>query len=394
MTRRLLLLAACPLFLAASAFFLSGCTGKTPEQRKPEKQAVSISEVRAIAGVDYEDFTGRVEAIESVEVKARATGYLDDVKFKDGEDVKKGAVLFKIDDRTYKTDLARAEGEVSRLQASLDRYNSELARARRLRVGDAMSREEYEKSVAQKEETAAALDSAKAQVKRMKLNVDFCTVESPIDGQVSRTLITKGNLVTQDQTTLTSIVSIAPIYVYFDVEERTVLRIHQKMLDKKLKTYREARMPVFVGTQIETGFPHEGFIDFVDNKLDTSTGTLRVRGQFPNKDHVLSPGISVRVRVPLGEKQKSMLVADTAVGTDQGEKFLFVVNDKNVVEQRPVRLGPLRDKMRVVESGVKPGEWIVVRGLQRIRPGDVVEPTRVAMPTPPALPGVPEKAGK
>jgi RND family efflux transporter MFP subunit len=383
MIRRLMLIASCPLFLTASAVFLSGCTGQQTGGKSQETPKVTVSEITLTDSADREDFTGRVEPLESVEVKARATGYLDEVRFKDGENVKKGDVLFKIDDRTYKTDLARAEGDVSRLQASLDRYNADLARARRLRVGDAMSREDYDKTVASKEETAASLASARAVVDRAKLNLGFCTVDSPIDGRVSRTLITKGNLVTQDQTTLTTIVTMAPIWVYFDVDERTVLRIQQLIARKKVKSRHEANAPVFVGTQIETGYPHEGVIDFVDTKLDSTTGTLRVRGIFPNKDQVLSPGLSVRVRVPIGQKEKTILVSERAVGSDLGEKFLYVVNSESVVEQHPVKLGALRDGLRVVESGVKPGDWVIVRGLQRVRPGDTVDPERVPMPKPP-----------
>ena len=372
MTRRILTIIACPLCLAA-ALFLAGCASKPTSAEEKIAPRVKISQVLEREGQHYEEFTGRTDAVESVEVKARATGYLDEVKFKDGDEVKKGQLLFVIDDRTYKADLAKAEGEVSRLQASLERYTADLDRARRMRMGDAISREDYDKTKASKEETAAGIVSAKAAVDKARLNLEFTKVYSPIDGQLSRTILTKGNLVTQDQTLLTNIVSVDPIYAYFDVDERTVLRIQEMIREKKIDAARDAREPVFIGTQVETGFPHEGYIDFIDNQLDAGTGTLRVRGLFPNKRHILHPGLFVRVRVPIGNKKQTILVSDKAVAADQGKQVLYVVNSENVVEQREVQLGGLRDGLRVVEGGVKAGEWVVVSGLQRIRPGITVK---------------------
>jgi RND family efflux transporter MFP subunit len=390
MIRQLLVLAACPLALVV---LLAGC-GKPPtgsgEQDKP---SVEISEVTLSDSLDYEDFTGRAEAIESVEIKAQVTGYIDKVAFKDGDEVEKGALLYKIDDRTYKADLEQAEGNVQRLKASLERYNADLERARRMRLGDAMSREDYDKAVANKGETTASLVSAKATVDRAKLNVGFTTITAPISGKLSRTNYTVGNLVNKDQTTLTTIVSMAPIYVAFDVDERTALTVDKMMREKQIDRPKDGKMPVFAKTLIETGYPHEGFISFVDNKFDTSTGTIRVRATFPNKERIFEPGADVRVRVPLGGKKKKLLVSEQAISTDLGKPALYVVKD-GVVESHPVVLGSLRDGMRVIEKGVEPGDWVIINGLQKVRPGDQVEATKKPMPTPPLLPGVGGAKGK
>src|SRR5262249_31523757 len=188
---------------------------------------------------------------------------------------------------------------------------------------------------------------------------------SPIDGRISRTRITRGNLVLADQTLLTTVVSLDPIFAYYDADERTVLQVQQQIRKGAFKSYREAKFPVYLGTQIEKGFPHAGHIDFVENRLDPNTGTLRVRGVFPNKDRILTPGLFVRIRVPLGQPHKAVVVSERALGSDQGQRFLYVVNDQNEVEYRAVQVGSLRDGMRVIESGAKAGEWVIVNGLQR-----------------------------
>jgi RND family efflux transporter MFP subunit len=319
-------------------------------------------------------------AVEAVEIKARATGYLEEMLFKEGDDVKKGQLLYRIDDRTYKANLAKLQGEVEQQQAALTRLNSEQARARRLRTGDAISREEADKIETSREEARAALTSAKAAAKRSELDLEFTKVYAPIDGRISKSNITKGNLVTSDQTTLTTIRTIRPIYAYFDVDERTVLQVQKNIREKKVTSYREAKFPVRLGTQIEEGeYPHEGFIDFVENTLDPSTGTLRCRGEFPNTQGILQPGLFVRIRLPLGQPYKALMVNEQALGTDQNQRFVFVVNEKDVVEQRTVQVGPLRDGARVILTGVRAGDWVIVRGLQRVREGATVKPTKVAM---------------
>jgi RND family efflux transporter MFP subunit len=362
---------------------LAGCSGSSQETAVLPEPKVSVS--TPIVRDDIEDaeyYTGRTKATDSVQVKARATGYLEKILFEAGAEVKKGQLLFQIDDRTYKADLEKARADVTRLEASVERFASDLNRARRMRMGDAVSREEFDKISAHRDESAALLVGAKATAKRQELNLGFTKVYAPIDGKISQYNVTVGNLVTQDQTTLTSIVSVAPIWAEFDVDERTVLRVQKMVRDGKFKNYRDAKVPVFIGTQIDRGYPHAGFIDFVDNKLNTTTGTLLVRGEFPNTDRALTPGLFVRVRVPLGGKTRGLLVTESALASDQGRKVLYVVNDQNEVEQRAVGLGPLVDGMRVIARGVKAGERVIISGLQRVQQGMKVQVREVPMPRP------------
>jgi len=254
----------------------------------PKPAVVTISEVTEGKAGDFEDFTGRTEARESVEVKPRATGYINKVYFDDDKEkanqaVKKGQLLYEIDDRTYAADLKKAEAEVARGQALLERLRSDLGRARRMRVGDAISREEYDKISASMEETSAGVDSARATALRKKLDLDFCKVYAPIGGQISRTLVTAGNLVTADVTKLTNIVSVSPIYAYFDVDERTVLRIKEMIRKGEFKSARDAKAPVSLGTQIDVGHPHKGFIDFVDNRVDPARARCGCAATSPTR---------------------------------------------------------------------------------------------------------------
>jgi RND family efflux transporter MFP subunit len=367
------------MVLFGAILTIVGC-GSGPARPALPPAIVSVSKVSPAKIIDYVDFTGRTEAKETVEIKARVTGYLMSVEFEEGKLVQAGDILYRIDDRTYKAELAKAQGEVSRNEALLERLKSDLTRARRMRVGEAISREEYDKISGNVEETTAALMSAKAAAARTQLDVDFTVVKAPISGRISRTLITAGNLVTADNTKLTSIVSVDPMYATFDVDERTVLRIQAMIREGKFKSAREAKVRVDLGTQLEQGHPHQGFINFVDNRIDPSTGTLRVRGEFPNADAALSPGLFVRIRLPLGEAQESLVVTESAIGTDQGIRFVYVVDDENKVTQRTVTVGALRDGLRVIESGLQPGERVIVRGLQRVREGVRVESTEVEMP--------------
>ncbi|MFQ3594312.1 MAG: efflux RND transporter periplasmic adaptor subunit, partial [Gemmataceae bacterium] len=323
---------------------VAGCGGLgTNERPALPPTVVTVTRVKLAKVADFVDFTGHTEAKEAVEIKARVTGYLLSVGFEEGKLVKAGEVLYRIDDRTYKAELAKAQGDVTRNQALLDRLKSDLERARRMRIGEAISREEFDKIAGNVDEISAALLSAKAAAARSQLDVDFTIVKAPISGRISRTLITVGNLVTADKTTLTNIVSIDPIYATFDVDERTVLRIQAMIRAGKFKSAREAKVPVLLGTQVEKGYPHQGFINFVDNRINPSTGTLRVRGEFPNKDAVLSPGLFVRIRLPLSQGQEAVVIPESAIGSDQSLRYVYVVGEDNRVVQRPITVGPLRD---------------------------------------------------
>jgi RND family efflux transporter MFP subunit len=333
---------------------------------------------------DYADFTARTAAVESVEVRARVWGYLDKIHFKDGALVNKGDLLFEIDPRTYKAALDEAEGNLASLEARLKRLNADLARYEKLVVKSVVSREDYDKVAGDRAETAASREALVAAVERARLDLEYTQITAPISGRISRHVVTVGNLVQAgDQgggTLLTTIVSVDPIYAYFDVDEHTVLRVMQLIRQGKAKSARDGEAPLWLGLANEEGFPHRGTIDFVDNQVNPKTGTLRLRGVFPNADEALSPGYFARVRARIGFPHQAVLVSDRAVDSDQGQKVVYVVEDDNRVVSRPVRLGGLHEGLREVTEGLKPGEQVVVNGLQQVRPGMTVEPELVDMP--------------
>jgi RND family efflux transporter MFP subunit len=333
---------------------------------------------------DYADFTGRTAAVDAVEVRARVLGYLDKVHFKEGALVKQGDLLFEIDPRPYRADLGRAEGTVAQSDARVQRTEHDYRRVKSLLARGAVGQEEYDRYEANHREAAANLDVARANRDLAALNLEYSRIIAPISGRVSRYVVTVGNLIQSgDQnggTLLTTIVSVDPMYVYFDMDERTVLRMRQSIREGKAGSARETEWPVALGLATEEGFRHQGTIDFEDNQVNPKTGTLRVRGVFPNKDELLSPGLFARVRVPIGRAHRALLVTDRAIETDQGQKVLDVVNDKNEVVTRPVRLGALHEGLREITEGLEAGERLIVSGLQQVRPGITVEPKLIDMP--------------
>jgi RND family efflux transporter MFP subunit len=364
---------------------LTGCT-RTPSAA-PEAAPTPVTVSRPLERdvTDYAGFTGRTAAVDSVEVRARVWGYLDKVNFKEGALVKKGDVLFEIDPRPYRADLERAEGNVAQYDARVHRLERDYQRVKSLLARRAVGQEEYDRYEGDYREAAAGLDVARANRDLAALNVEYTRITAPVSGRVSRYIVTLGNLIQSgDQgggTLLTTIVSVDPMYVYFDMDEHTVLRVRQLIREGKASTAGETEWPVALGLANEEGFPHQGTIDFEDNQVNPKTGTLRVRGVFPNQDEALSPGLFARVRVPIGRTHSALLVADRAIDTDQGQKILYVVNGKNEVVSRPVRLGALHDGQREITEGLKPGETVIVGGLQQVRPGATVAPKPVDMPT-------------
>ncbi len=399
-TRRTPAAVAASLALLAAA---AGC-GHAPEQAAAKPTVVRVVPVVEEKVTDYVPFTGRTAAVDSVDVRARVTGYLDSIDFKPGQEVKKGERLFKIDPRPYQAALDQANGQVSLSEAQLKLAIAEYARAKAIsRTAGAISQEDLDKALASQESAQASLTAARASAESADLNLKFTDVISPIDGVVSRNLLTVGNLVTQDLTLLTTIVSEDPMYGYFDVDERTLLRVRGLMREGKIKVRRAGEIPVEMGLASEDDrYPHAGFVDFVDTRIDPSTGTIQLRGVFPNPKppgnapRLLTPGMFIRVRVPVGDPHPSLLVPQAAIGRDQGRKFLLVVGEKNVVEYRPVELGdeqpgglqevvPLKvvrtdEGVRLAATGeegkdsIARGEMVVVSGLQRVRPGLTVEP--------------------
>jgi RND family efflux transporter MFP subunit len=367
---------------------LAACTRAPSEAPAPAPTAVMVSYPVERDVNDYGDFTGRTAAVDAVDVRARVWGYLDKVNFNEGALVKKGDVLFEIDPRTYQVVLQQAEGNLASMEARLKRLDADLGRAQQLVGRGAMSREEYDRIAGDRGETAASIRALQAAVGRAKLDLAFTKVTAPVSGRVSRYNVTVGNLVQSgDQgggTVLTTIVSVDPVYVYFDVDERTVLRVRQLIREGKAQSARETAWPVSLGLSADEGYSHQGTINFVDNQVNPRTGTLRVRAVFPNKDEAISPGFFARVRVPVGFPRNALLVTDRAIDNDQGQKILYVVNDNNEVASRPIRVGARHDGLRVIEDGLKPGERVIVTGLQQVRPGVTVEPKLVDMPVAPA----------
>lgn len=371
------------------ACLILGSAGCTPAPAAiiipPTPVSVSYPVTKEVT--DFVDFTGRTDAVDSVEVRARVWGYLDKVNFQEGMLVKEGDLLFEIDPRTYAADVEKAEATIALDEAKLKFSEADYQRYVSLRPKGAATQQELDKAMATRDVDAATVRADKAAAVLKKLDLDFCQIKAPISGRVSRAQVTVGNLIQSGETggtLLTTIVSVDPIYAYFDVDELTVLRVEKAIRAGKVKSTRETDVPVLLGLADETGYPHRGTINFVDNQVNPKTGTLRIRGVFSNKDDAIAPGLFVRVRVLLGDPHSAMLVSDRAIDSDQGQKILYVVNEKNEVVQRAIRLGALHDGMRVIEEGVEPQDRIIVNGMQRVRPGSVTDPKLVEMPVSPS----------
>ena len=362
--------------LLAAGFLSAGCReASLPPAPGPPVVTVAVPVEQTVT--DHVDFSGKTAAVESVELRARVGGYLQTVQYKEGNEVKKDKVLFGIDPRPYQTELDHAQARVQAAQSQVTESESAYQRATRLITSGAISAEELEKTHRTRDVSVAALAAARASVQLKQLNRDFANVLAPIDGRVDKADVTVGNLVSanlNDATILTNIVRLEPMYAYFDVDELTALRILRLQLQGKLAPREKKPVEVLLGLGRDSNYPVRGTIDFVGNQVDPSTGTITVRGVFPNKDRALSPGLFAHIRVPLGEPHKALLVNDRALGTNQGQKFLYVVNEKNTVEYRAVTLGALHNGLREITEGLKLGERVVINGLLRVRPGVTVEP--------------------
>jgi RND family efflux transporter MFP subunit len=371
------------VFLLLPLAGLTGCERpqaaqqQSPPQMPPSEVLVSLpvrQEVR-----DYEDFPGRTEAVNSIEVRARVTGYLDKVHFREGADVKKGDVLLEIDPRPYQAEYNRSDANLNLAQAHLKRLETDYQRAMSLRPRG-ISQEEFDKIAGDRAEALATVGVAKAGRDLAELNLNYTKVLAPISGRISRRYLDPGNLVKADDTILTVIVSLDPIYAYFDVDERTALRLQRLIREGKIKWSEDGNVPVLLGLADEAGYPKQGTINFADNRVDPDTGTWRLRALVANPDRLLSPGLFIRIRLPIGDPYQAMLVAEQALGTDQGQKYLYVVDDAGQVSYRRVQVGRQHQGLRVITDGLAPGEKVVVSGLQRVRPGTPVSPKVVDMP--------------
>jgi RND family efflux transporter MFP subunit len=364
--------------------------GGPPPAETPEVQ-VSLPVTRDVT--DYEDFPGRTEAVFDITVKARVTGYLERANFREGADVEKGAVLFEIDPRPYQAEQARAEGSIVQCEGRLRRLDADFQRATGLFARGAIGREEFDRISADRTEGAGALAVAKAARDSAALNVEFTKVRAPVAGRVSRRFIDPGSLVKADDTALATVVSLDPIYASFDLDERTTLRLQRLAGEGKVKLEPGAgAAPVLLGLADEEGFPHRGTINFADNRVDPDTGTWRLRGLFANADRLLAPGLFVRIRLPIGEPYPAILVSEQALRTDQGQKSVYVVGADNRVADRRVKVGRLHEGLRVIAEGLRPGERVVVSGLQQVRQGVEVKPELVDMPVVSGAAPAPAKA--
>lgn len=367
-----------------------GC-GKPPTLPVPDAEpGVSVSEVVSRTVQETIDFTGRIDSPNPVDIRPRATGYITSTTFKEGDLVKKDDVLFEIDKRPYKAKLDDAVGQVKLYQAKLKLAIADNLRAKEVaKTPGAISKQDLDKYVAAEEEAKAAVEAVSASLEVHRLNLEFCQVISPISGRISRYYVTLGNLVNADQTLLTTIVSEDPVYAYFDVDEASLIRLKRMIQEKKIPT-RENRPDIFVNVSIqdELDYPHKALVNFLNNKVDPLTGTLTVRAAIENPPissttRLFVPGMFCRVRVPIGLPHPGILVSEKAIGTDQSVKFVYVVGPESRAEYRKVSLGATdRDGLRIVEDGIKPGEKVIVSGIQLVAPGQKVVPESIPMPIP------------
>ena len=376
-------------WLTSTILLQPGCNRKAAAPKEAPPQTVTVSKPVQREITDYVDFTGRTDAIINTEIRPRVTGYLTEMPFKEGSIVKKDQTLFKIDERPYKAalDMAKASLEVAKASLVKAQADYDIGLNVQKQSAGAISQQELNKRLGARDEAVGQVDRAKADLENAQLNFDWCQVKSPIDGQVGRYQFTLGNLVNQNQSVLTSVVTQDPMYVYFDVDENNMLDILRKLvLPSKVDIMNEkGGVPVLMGLSDETGFPHKGFVNFSNNVVNPSTGTITLRGEFENEGNavgkrLLRPGMFVRVRLPIGKPQPALLVCEQAIGTDQTNKYLLTVDDKNKVDYQKITPGPVQDDgLRVVE-GIKADQWIIVNGLQLVRPGVEVKMDQQPMP--------------
>jgi membrane fusion protein, multidrug efflux system len=329
--------------------------------------------------IEWDEFTARTDAVENVNITPRVSGYIDNITFKAGDLVAKGDLLFVIDPRPYQAALDQAQAQEREAEANQQLQDANFAREDRLRATGVIAKEDFDTALSNKNQAAARVLAAQASVESAQLNLTFTQITSPISGRISREQVTVGNLVQADTTLLTNIVSVDPIYAYFYVDERSVLNYQKQVREGKLVDARSASVPVFLQLENETRFPHQGNIDFLSNQFNSSTGTLAVRGLFPNADGILIPGAFARVRVAATPLHAAILVTDRAIGTDQGQKYVLVVGPDNIVSVRPVELGPDADGLRVVRSGLTGEENVIINGVINARPGSKVSPQQGEM---------------
>src|SRR5437867_4970669 len=366
-----------PSLAMASALLVSVGCGRQLAEQHPSPPVVTVAPVVQQELIEWDEFTGRTEPVESVEVLPRVSGYNQEVRFQSGQLVKKSDVLFVIDPRWHQAEFERRQAEFEQARVRLDNARREADRTTQLVANKAISVEEADARQSRHEEAKAALLAAQAALDSARLDLEYTQVRAPIDGRVSRALLTEGNYVSgvaSATTLLTTIVSVDPIYVYADIDENSLLKFNALAQARKLETNGAGNIPVELQLADERDFPHRGYIESFDNHLNPNTGSILLRAVFPNADGRVVPGLFARIRVPLSERHSALLVEERAIGTDQAQKFVLALTSTNTTEYRPVRLGPLVSGKRVIRSGLEGDETVVINGLARVRPGMPVAP--------------------
>ena len=367
---------------------LVGCDNSVAQNAAPPAPAVSAADVVVKSISQWDSFNGRIEAVESVQLRPRVSGYIDKVNYTDGQEVKKGEVLFTIDDRTYRAALEQAQANLARAKTQASLAQSEANRTDKLINTHLVSREEWEQRRSAAVQAQADIRAAQAAVDAAQLNLDFTKVTAPIDGRASRALITSGNLVTAGDTAsvLTTLVSQKTVYVYFDVDESTYLHYQKLARSGQGASSNHTALPVEIGLTGEEGYPHQGKVDFLDNQLTQGTGTIRMRALLDNSQRQFTPGLFARVRLPGSAEFKATLIDDKAVLTDQDRKYVYIVDKEGKAQRRDITPGRLADGLRIVRQGLNPGDKVIVEGLQKVfMPGMPVNAKTVAMTATSAL---------
>jgi len=386
------------LLSIALLLFVIGCSAAKPKSASAPPAKVTVTTVLEQDITDFDDFVGRTEASETVEVRSRVSGYIDSIQFQDGSQVEKGQLLFEIEPDLYNAINDQSLARIELWNAKKDLAEKKLARSKLLLPNGAISKEEYDEAVSAVKEADAAKDTAIADAKKTALDVKYTSIRAEIAGRIDRAFVTPGNMVTGglgSGTLLTRIVTTDPIFAYIDVDERTVLRYLRRMNPSTQELPGgetvatqvsensansdgvKATIPCYLQLADEKDFPHAGTLDFVENRVDSATGSIKVRGVFPNTNSMLTGGLFVRIRIPVSKAYRGMLIPEQAICTDQNIKFAYVVGSDNIPKRANLVLGAQRGAMRVVKSGIVANQKVIYRGLQRVRPGKAVEPELV-----------------